>query len=164
MNKKQLNEGAYSLIGIDGNAFAVMGYVSKCMRKNGYDDATINAYLEDAKSSDYNHLLGCSISMIEQLNTENGYPRWKQMEKKLDTEFESAQYQKYKTLSESLDDYTYSTQRIINKALSNVIIELWDSGEEFSKEKIKEILLDCVENFDYDSLSISSLMDDVIDY
>lgn len=58
----------YDLVGIDGNAFAVMGYVTKCMRSENMDKESIDNYLKDAKSSDYNHLLCVSIDMIEFLN------------------------------------------------------------------------------------------------
>jgi hypothetical protein len=58
----------YSLVGIDGNAFAVMAYVSTCMKYEHKTKDEIDAYLADAKSSDYNHLLCVSQEMIEQLN------------------------------------------------------------------------------------------------
>ena len=58
----------YSLVGIDGNAYAIMGYVSKCMRKEGYNQTRIDKYCNDAMSGDYNHLLQVSIKMIDELN------------------------------------------------------------------------------------------------
>ena len=58
----------YSLIGVDGNAFAIMGYVVKCMRKEGFSKEEIDSYYKDATSSDYDHLLMVSISMIETCN------------------------------------------------------------------------------------------------
>ena len=63
---------AFSLIGIDGNAFSVMGYVRKAMRRSGYSKAEIDTYTENAQSKDYNHLLNVSRERIEILNAENG--------------------------------------------------------------------------------------------
>lgn len=58
----------YSLVGVDGNAYAIMGYVSKCMRKEGYHQTRIDKYSKDAMSGDYDHLLKVSIEMIDELN------------------------------------------------------------------------------------------------
>ena len=58
----------YNLVGIDGNAFSVIGYVAKSMGREGYPAAEIKKYQEDAMSSDYDHLLSVSVAMIDQLN------------------------------------------------------------------------------------------------
>lgn len=58
----------YNLVGIDGNAFSVMSYVAKAMRREGYPSEEIKKYQEDAMSSDYDHLLSISVDMIDQLN------------------------------------------------------------------------------------------------
>ena len=58
----------YNLIGVDGNAYAIMGYVAKAMRKEGYSKEEIEAYFEDAKSSDYNHLVSVSGAKIREIN------------------------------------------------------------------------------------------------
>lgn len=60
----------YSLVGVDGNAFCVMGYVSKAMKECGKTKEEIDEYLKNAKSSDYNNLLCVSMNMIEKLNEE----------------------------------------------------------------------------------------------
>lgn len=61
----------YSLDGVDGNAFSIMAYVTKAMRECGKTKEERDAYLADAKSSDYDHLLSVSLDMVEQLNTRN---------------------------------------------------------------------------------------------
>ena len=61
----------YSLIGVDGNAFSVMGYVSKAMKREHKPQKEIDAYLKDAQSSDYNHLIAVSVEMCENLNAED---------------------------------------------------------------------------------------------
>lgn len=59
---------AYSLVGVDGNAYSVMGYVSKCMRREHYSQEDIHNYIQQATSSDYNNLLCVSMDMIDKLN------------------------------------------------------------------------------------------------
>ena len=58
----------YDLVGVDGNAFAVMGYVGRAMRESGFSREEIEAYYTDAKSSDYDHLLAVSIEMVDKCN------------------------------------------------------------------------------------------------
>jgi hypothetical protein len=61
---------SYDLVGVDGNAFSVMGYVAKAMRQCRKPKAEIDAYYKDAMSADYNHLLAVSEEMTERLNAE----------------------------------------------------------------------------------------------
>lgn len=65
----------YTLEGIDGNAFAVVGYVRRAMKEQGFTKAEIEDFNARAKSSDYNHLLRVSIEMIDECNerAENGH-------------------------------------------------------------------------------------------
>ena len=58
----------YDLVGVDGNAFSVMGYVSNAMRRSGFTSKECNEYLADAQSSDYNHLLSVSVQMVDTVN------------------------------------------------------------------------------------------------
>lgn len=58
----------YTLVGIDGNAFNVMGYVRRAMRNEKFPAAEIESYTKDATSGDYNHLLCVSSRMIEKCN------------------------------------------------------------------------------------------------
>lgn len=62
----------YSLVGVDGNAYAVMGYVRNAMKKEHCSSEEIEKYTNDAKSGDYNHLLVVSLEMIEMLNEDIG--------------------------------------------------------------------------------------------
>lgn len=52
---KKLN---LKLVGKDGNAFVLLGYFVKEAKKAKWTEEEINKVLEDAKSSDYQHLLG----------------------------------------------------------------------------------------------------------
>ena len=58
----------YTLVGVDGNAYAVMGYVKRCMREVGMSPEQRPAYIEDATSDDYHHLLYVSIEMVDKCN------------------------------------------------------------------------------------------------
>lgn len=60
----------YSLVGVDGNAFSVMGYVSDAMRECGMKKEDIDNYQIEAMSGDYNNLLAVSCEMLDRLNTE----------------------------------------------------------------------------------------------
>lgn len=45
------------LVGIDGNAFSIMGTFQHQARKEGWTQDEIEAVLSEAKSGDYDHLL-----------------------------------------------------------------------------------------------------------
>jgi len=60
----------YTLVGVDGNAFAVMGYVRRAMRECGRSKEEIDEYTKRATSSDYNNLLCVSMGVISELNEE----------------------------------------------------------------------------------------------
>lgn len=62
----------FSLVGINGNAFSVMNYTSKAMKKAGYTQEEIKQYTQSAMSSDYNHLLVVSMDWIDKCNAKLG--------------------------------------------------------------------------------------------
>lgn len=51
------------LSGADGNAFAVMGAVSKALKRAGHADE-VNAYMAESMSGDYDHLLRTAASWV----------------------------------------------------------------------------------------------------
>ena len=53
------------LVGKDGNAFAVLGKVKQAMQKAGIPAAEITAFVEEASSGDYNHLLQTVMLTVE---------------------------------------------------------------------------------------------------
>ena len=71
----------YSLIGIDGNAYSVMGYVINAMKQCGYSRDAIQCYRDEAMSNDYDHLLSVSIMMIENCNKASGFEEGQQLMK-----------------------------------------------------------------------------------
>lgn len=71
---KQVDE--YTLVGVDGNAFAVMGYVINAIRESGrlvgrpqcLTDSNIKNYQTLAMSGDYNELLCISMQTLNDIN------------------------------------------------------------------------------------------------
>ena len=61
------DEDKYSLVGQDGNAFALMGYTAKCMKECGLRDE-ISKMREEAMSSDYNNLICVCDSYVQKCN------------------------------------------------------------------------------------------------
>lgn len=50
-----------SLVGLDGNAFSIMGAFKKQAKKEGWKSEEVESIIDEATSSDYNHML-CTIS------------------------------------------------------------------------------------------------------
>jgi len=60
----------YDLVGVDGNAFSIMGYVARAMKRCGKTPTEVTQYRNEAMKGDYNHLLAVSLDMIDALNAE----------------------------------------------------------------------------------------------
>ena len=67
----EVDSTKYSFVGVDGNAFSVMGYVQDALKSEGLEKL-VPEYLEKAKSSDYNHLLCVSMDYVEKANSAAG--------------------------------------------------------------------------------------------
>jgi hypothetical protein len=52
------------LVGQDGNAFAILGAVSKSMRKGGVPKPEIDLFMAQAMGGDYNHLLQTCMKWV----------------------------------------------------------------------------------------------------
>jgi hypothetical protein len=59
-----------ALVGEDGNAFSIMGRVSRAMRKNGYTNDEVEKYTKEAMAGDYDHLLQVTMSYVEDCGTD----------------------------------------------------------------------------------------------
>lgn len=46
-----------TLVGVDGNAFALMAHFRQCARRAGWTREDIDSVLNEAMSDDYNHLV-----------------------------------------------------------------------------------------------------------
>jgi hypothetical protein len=53
------------LVGTDGNAFALMGKVSKALKANKVPQAEIDQFYNEATSGDYNHLLVTCMKWVD---------------------------------------------------------------------------------------------------
>lgn len=65
----------YDLVGVDGNAFVVMGYTARALKNEGLRDL-VDKMHEEAESGDYNNLLRVCIKYVDIANQkaeENGY-------------------------------------------------------------------------------------------
>jgi hypothetical protein len=54
-----------SLVGGDGNAFAILGAVKKALRRGGVDQAECDAFFDETTSGDYDHLLQTAMRWVE---------------------------------------------------------------------------------------------------
>ena len=55
-----------TLVGLDGNAFSLMGAFSENAKHQGWSKEEIKVVLDECKSSDYNHLLQTLIANTEE--------------------------------------------------------------------------------------------------
>lgn len=53
------------LSGHDGNAFGILGRVSKALRRGGASAAEVKEYVAEATSGDYDHLLATTMRWVE---------------------------------------------------------------------------------------------------
>lgn len=62
----------YSLVGLDGNVFNVMGYVTAAMRKCGFTKQEIDNYLKECTSQDsYSKVIVISLEYLNKCNTKD---------------------------------------------------------------------------------------------
>lgn len=66
-----MSKTKYTIAEEDGNAYAIMAYVCKAMKREGKSNEEIGNYFKDAHSGNYRHLLEISEEMCEKLNGEN---------------------------------------------------------------------------------------------
>ena len=53
------------LTGSDGNAFAILGAVTKAMREAGLDKDERDAFIAEATAGDYDHLLAAAMNWVD---------------------------------------------------------------------------------------------------
>lgn len=59
----------YTLVGVDGNAFAVMGYTARALKQTGHRDLVEQMHKE-ATAGDYDNLLAVCMKYIDIANGE----------------------------------------------------------------------------------------------
>lgn len=65
----------YDLVGVDGNAYVIMGYTARALKNEGLHDK-VEEMQSRATASDYYHLIAVCDEYIEMANQkaeENGY-------------------------------------------------------------------------------------------
>ena len=62
----------FSLVGVDGNAFSVMGYTARALKHAGLRELVGDMQAE-AMSGDYNHLLVTCMEYVDRANEAMGY-------------------------------------------------------------------------------------------
>jgi hypothetical protein len=63
--EKIIEKPEVQLTGTDGNAFAIMGKVTRALKKAGYNEEVIKNYRKEAMSGDYDNLLCVSSEYVE---------------------------------------------------------------------------------------------------
>ena len=58
----------YSLVGIDGNAFSIMGYTARAMKETGFTKEEVDAMYDEATAGDYYQLIGICDGYIDKAN------------------------------------------------------------------------------------------------
>ena len=61
-----MNNVKMNLIGLDGNAFALLGAFSREAKKQGWTEEQIETVTKEAKKGSYNHLLCTLMDNIEE--------------------------------------------------------------------------------------------------
>lgn len=65
--KSSKRKKKYNLVGVDGNAFMVMGYVRRALIESGHGDK-VAEYFAKAKSGNYDNLVAVSLDYIDIAN------------------------------------------------------------------------------------------------
>ena len=94
---------AYTLVGINGNAYSIMGYVRAAMDDANMTNDDIDAYIKDATSSDYNHLLAVSCEMIDRVNEILGLNDYDEDEDEYMDEYSEEDYDLIQELQSCID-------------------------------------------------------------
>lgn len=62
----------YSLVGVDGNAFAIMGYTGNAMKRAGFSQDDIQTMYDEARASTYENLICVCCDYIDKVNEKLG--------------------------------------------------------------------------------------------
>lgn len=54
-----------TLVGQDGNAFAIMGKVSRALKQAGASKEEVDQYMEESMSGDYDNLLRTAMKWVD---------------------------------------------------------------------------------------------------
>ena len=57
----------YSLVGVDGNAFSIMGYTSKALKREGLENL-VDEMRDKATAGDYDNLVRVCMEYVDKAN------------------------------------------------------------------------------------------------
>ena len=63
---------AYSLIGVDGNAYSIMGYTARAMKDAGCSKEEVDKMYKEAMSGNYSNLICVCDNWIDKVNEKLG--------------------------------------------------------------------------------------------
>jgi hypothetical protein len=63
IEKNGLGNGC--LVGLDGNAFSLIGYTSQCLRRKGWSRKDIQTFQQICMSSDYQNVINTCYSVLD---------------------------------------------------------------------------------------------------
>lgn len=132
------DEDKYSLVGQDGNAFALMGYTARCMKECGLR-TEVKEMQDKAMSGDYNNLIAVCNDYVQKCN---------EIARNIDLE-EACGNKSRKKLKEARWDYTLKCGSALRKAIHDgnvqeVINQLWNGYKELKQA-------DIIDDWQYDS-------------
>lgn len=64
--RDKLGKPRCQLLGIDGNAFSIMGAVNRVLRNAGYSGTARDAFREEAMSGNYDHVIQTALDWIDE--------------------------------------------------------------------------------------------------
>lgn len=67
-----------NLVGIDGNAFSILGAFRQAAREQGADSDWVDNVIEEAKSGDYHHLIATILdnTVSDDFDLDDEYDEW----------------------------------------------------------------------------------------
>ncbi len=63
-NNGPLTDAVVKLVGVDGNAFVILGLVTKAIKRSNHPEL-VEAFKKEATSGDYDHLLQTCMKYVE---------------------------------------------------------------------------------------------------
>ncbi len=70
MSLREKKKVEVRLVGEDGNAFSILGRVSKAMRRAGWTQAEVEEYIAEATSGNYDNLLRITMEYTVDIGEE----------------------------------------------------------------------------------------------
>lgn len=61
---EEFPEEDYTLLGVDSNAFSIMGHTTKWLKKTGNPRSVLDAYQAETMGGDYDNLLATSMRYL----------------------------------------------------------------------------------------------------